>query len=81
MNPNPKVKAMTIQLPVKAAPMGAASILPAARRWCRARLADLMRAAMERDARYRASCQLARMEDHLLRDIGLTRDDVRGRRP
>ena len=42
-----------------------------------ARLAALLRAAMERDARHRAERQLARMEDHLLRDIGLTRDDVR----
>jgi uncharacterized protein YjiS (DUF1127 family) len=33
------------------------------------------------DARRRASRQLARMEDHLLRDIGLTREDAGGRRP
>lgn len=67
---------MTIQTPIAAAPAGA-PILRATRRWLRARLAALLRAAMERDARYRAERQLARMEDHLLRDIGLTRDDVR----
>jgi uncharacterized protein YjiS (DUF1127 family) len=55
---------MTIQTPTAAAPAGAA-IRRAARRWFRARL---------------AARQLARMEDHLLRDIGLTRDAVRGNR-
>ncbi|MFO1144435.1 MAG: DUF1127 domain-containing protein [Amaricoccus sp.] len=70
---------MTVQTPAKAAP-ASAPLLHAAHGWCRACLADLLRAAMERDARFRASRQLARMEDHLLRDIGLTRDDVRGGR-
>ena len=72
---------MTALSPVKAAPGGVASILKVAARWCRVRLAELVRALMERDARHRAARQLARMEDHLLRDIGLTRDAVRGRRP
>ena len=76
---NPKVTPMTVQTAVKIAP-GGAPLLQAVRGWCRARLADLLRAAMERDARFRASRQLARMEDHLLRDIGLTRDAVRGGR-
>lgn len=67
---------MTIPIPVEAA-SGGAPIL----RWWRARLAALARAAMERDARYRAAHHLARMENHMLRDIGLTPDDVRGRRP
>jgi len=71
---------MTARSLAKAAPNGAASILTVPVHWCRARLADVGRALMERDARHRASRQLARLEDHLLRDIGLTRDDVRGRR-
>jgi hypothetical protein len=71
---------MTIQTRIDAA-TGGASILRPARRWWRAGLAALLSAAVERDARYRASRQLARMEEHLLRDIGLTRDAVRGGRP
>jgi uncharacterized protein YjiS (DUF1127 family) len=72
---------MTSQSPVGAAPHGSASILEGAGRWCRFRFAALLRACVERDARYREACQLARLEDRLLRDIGLTPDDVRGRRP
>ena len=68
---------MTALSPAKIAPGGVASILEVARLWCRVRLAELVRAVMERDARHRAACQLARLEDHLLRDIGLTRDAVR----
>lgn len=59
------------------------SILEAARGRWRACLGFLVRAAMERDARFRASRQLARMDDRLLRDIGLTRnsrDAIRGHR-
>ena len=70
---------MTALSPVKVVPGGVASIPKVAARWCRVRLADLVQALIERDARHRAACQLARMEDHLLRDIGLTRDAVRGR--
>ena len=70
---------MTIQTPIAAA--GGAPILRAARRWRRRLLAALIRAAMERDARFRTARQLAEMDDRLLRDIGLTRDDVRGRQP
>ena len=81
LKPNTKVKPMTALSPVKASPGGVAAILKGAGRWCRVRLAELVQALMERDARHRASRQLARLEDHLLRDIGLTRDDVRGRRP
>lgn len=77
MNPMTKVKAVNSPSPVMAAPPGGASILQTACRRAGARLADLARAAREREARYRAELQLARMGDHLLRDVGLTRDDVR----
>ena len=68
---------MTALSPAKIAPGGVTSIPKVTARWWRVRLAELVRAVMERDARHRASCQLARLEDHLLRDIGLTRDAVR----
>ena len=69
---------MTIEPPIAAAP-GGAPTLRTAGHWRRARLAALLCAAMERDARHHALRQLARMDDHLLRDIGLTRDAGRGR--
>jgi uncharacterized protein YjiS (DUF1127 family) len=72
---------MTIETSVSSVPARSAATPQALRRWGRACLGALVRALIERDARFRASCQLARMEDHLLRDIGLTRDDVRGGRP
>jgi len=31
---------------------------------------------IERDARHRQMRQLAKLDDHMLRDIGVTRDDV-----
>lgn len=72
---------MTLQTPPRAADGGAAPILKGAVRWCGFRLARLSRAWAERDARCRAARQLEKLEDHLLRDIGLTRDDVRSCRP
>ena len=72
---------MTTLSPVKVAPGGVTSIPKVTARWCRIRLAELVQAMIERDARHRTLGELARLEDHLLRDIGLTRDDVRGRRP
>jgi uncharacterized protein YjiS (DUF1127 family) len=72
---------MTARSSVKVAPSAVAAILQVAGRWCGVRLAELVQEWMEDDARRRASGQLARMEDHLLRDIGLTREDAGGRRP
>jgi uncharacterized protein YjiS (DUF1127 family) len=71
---------MTVQTPARVSFRGI-PILRAARRWCGVRLADLLRTCVERDVRYRAARRLETLEEHLLRDIGLTRDDVRGRRP
>ena len=72
---------MSALSPVKASLGGIAGTPKDAARWCRVWLAELVQAMIERDARYRTAGELARLEDHLLRDIGLTRDDVRGRRP
>ena len=41
------------------------------------RLREILKAAIERDAHWRQMRQLARLDDHLLRDIGVTRADVR----
>ena len=41
------------------------------------RLGALIDAWIARDTHRRQLRQLARLEDHLLRDIGVTRDDVR----
>lgn len=81
--PTQKVIPMPAVTPVTSASLGGSMLEAARARW-RACLGALVRAAMERDARFRASRQLARMDDHLLRDIGLTRnsrDAIRGHRP
>lgn len=41
------------------------------------RLAALLQDWIERDLARRQMRQLRRLDDHLLRDIGITRDDVR----
>jgi uncharacterized protein YjiS (DUF1127 family) len=43
-------------------------------------LGTIVTALIERDARYRALCRLQTLDEHLLRDMGLTRDAVRGGR-
>ena len=44
------------------------------------RIGGLVDAWIERDGRRRQMRQLAQLDDHMLRDIGVTRDDVRGLR-
>jgi len=44
------------------------------------RIGALVDALIDHDARGRQMRQLARLDDHMLRDIGITRDDVRGLR-
>ena len=70
---------MTWYSPATAASNGnsVASLLQTAGCWCGDRLGAILSALMERDARHRAMCQLDKLDDALLRDIGLTRDDVR----
>ncbi len=77
-----KVKPMTLQTPVQFAfsnPNGALNLRTAGRSHG-SRLAAILAGWMERDARHRALCRLQSLDEHMLRDIGLTRDDVRGRR-
>ena len=45
--------------------------------WPRITLRSVIDRIVAADARYRAGEQLARMDEHLLRDMGLTRDAVR----
>ena len=73
---------MTLQTPVKAGDTGSdvASILRTAGRRFGFSLAAIATALIERDARYRALCRLETLDEHLLRDMGLTRDAVRGGR-
>jgi len=69
---------MTMQtLPTTGIGRNDSSILRAAGRRLASCLARIATTLTERDARYRANCRLATLDDHLLQDMGLTRDAVR----
>lgn len=74
---------MSMPIPVKSVGLSAAgtSMFLTAGRAFGARLAAILAAWAKRGDRRRALRRLQALDDHTLRDIGLSRDAVRGGRP